>query len=170
MNDAINPADIVRLNILSGAPDDPESRIWPVKTLRGKLPIDAKKATLVAARLFGKENDAFWKAYDWTASIGAGMKAAGRDFSGEVGFIETEMGIPINHMVAPAKDALSCVSCHSRNGRMANVPGIFMPGRGSSSIVDILGILLVSGSLLGVIGHGALRALIRRRNNRTKLP
>ena len=168
MDDTINPADIVRLNILSGAPDDPESRIWPVKTLRGKLPIDAKNATLVAARLFGKKNDAFWKAYDWPASIGAGMKAAGRDFSGKVGFIETEMSIPINHMVAPAKDALACVSCHSRNGRMANVPGIFMPGRGTSSIVDGLGILLVSGSLLGVFGHLALRALMRRRHNGKK--
>jgi hypothetical protein len=93
------------------------------------------------------------------------MEAAGRDFSGKVGFVETEMRFPVNHMVAQAEDALSCVSCHSRNGRMEKVPGIFMPGRGASSVVDTLGILLIAGSLLGVLGHGALRALMKRRNS-----
>jgi len=97
------------------------------------------------------------------------MKAAGREFSGKVGFVETEMRIPINHMVAPAKDALSCVSCHSRNGRMENVPGIFMPGRGTSSIVDIFGLLLIGGSVLVVLGHGTLRALMKARNSGRKL-
>jgi hypothetical protein len=166
MDDTINPAKIVHLNTLAGGADDPESRIWPVKTLRGKQPIDAEKATLVSARLFGKTKDAFWKAYDWTASIDAGMKAAGRDFSRKVGFVETEMRIPVNHMVAPAEDALSCVDCHNRNGRMANVPGIFMPGRGASQLVDMFGLLLVGGSLAGVLGHGALRALMKHRNTR----
>jgi len=165
MDDTVNPAKIVKLNSLAGGPDDPKSRIWPVKTLRGKQPIDAEKATLVSARLFGKKDDAFWEAYDWTQSVAAGMEAAGRDFSGKVGFVETEMRFPVNHMVAQAEDALSCVSCHSRNGRMEKVPGIFMPGRGASSVVDTLGILLIAGSLLGVLGHGALRALMKRRNN-----
>ncbi len=165
MDDTINPAKVVRLNTLAGAPDDPDSRIWPVKTLRGKQPIDAEKSALVSVRLFGKKDDAFWKAYDWPASIGAGMEAAGRDFSGKVGFVETEMRIPVNHMVAPAEDALPCVSCHSRDGRMAKVPGIFMPGRGASQVIDVLGLLLIGGSLAGVLGHGALRALMKRRNN-----
>ncbi|MBT8429880.1 MAG: tetrathionate reductase family octaheme c-type cytochrome, partial [Gammaproteobacteria bacterium] len=165
MDDTVNPAKIVKLNSLAGGPDDPKSRIWPVKTLRGKQPIDAEKATLVSARLFGKKDDAFWEAYDWTQSVAAGMEAAGRDFSGKVGFVETEMRFPVNHMVAQAEGALSCVSCHSRNGRMEKVPGIFMPGRGAGSIVDTLGILLIAGSLLGVLAHGALRALMKRRNN-----
>ena len=140
LDDSVNPAKIVQINTLAGAPDDPKSRIWPVKTLRGKQPIDAEKATLVSASLFGKKDDGFWKTYDWHASIDAAMKAAGRDFSGKVGFVETEMRIPVNHMVAPAEDALSCVSCHSRNGRMKDVKVFIMPGIGSAPILDTLGL------------------------------
>ncbi len=170
MDDKINPAGTAQLNTLAGDPNDPESRIWPVKTLRGKQPIDIKNETFAAVRLFGKKKDAFWKAYDWTASVEAGMKAAGRDFSGKVGFVETEMRIPINHMIAPAEEALTCVSCHSRNGRMASVPGLFMPGRGSSAIVDIFGLLLIGGTALGVLFHGTLRTLMRVRNNGRRRP
>ena len=170
MDDKINPASVVQLNTLAGSSDDPESRIWPVKTLRGKQPIDAINETLAAVRLFGKKDDAFWKAYDWTASVGAGMKAAGREFSGKVGFVETEMRNPVNHTIAPAEDSLTCVSCHSRNGRMAGVPGIFMPGTGSGAIVDIFGLLLIGGSVLVVLGHGTLRVLMKVRNNGRRRP
>lgn len=163
MDDTIDPADIARLNILSGTADDPESRIWPVKTLRGKLPFDARNATLVAARLFGKKSDAFWKAYDWKASISAGMKAADRDFSGEVGFIETEMSIPINHMVAPAEDALACVACHSRNGRMKGIEGLYIPGTGSLPILDKLFLTIALLALIGVLIHGAVRIIASRK-------
>ena len=166
LDDKIDPGKTVQLNILGGSPDDPQSRIWPVKTLRGKQPIDAKSSTLVVARLFGKTDDAFWEAYDWKKAIETGMKAAGRDFSGTIGFVETEMRIPINHMVAPAKKALSCEDCHSREGRMANVPGIFMPGRGSSLFVDLFGLLLVCFAAAGVLAHAALRVSMKFRNNR----
>ncbi len=170
IDDKINPDSVVQLNTLAGSSDDPESRIWPVKTLRGKQPIDAVNATLASVRLFGKKDDAFWEAYDWTASVGAGMKAAGREFSGKVGFVETEIRNPINHTIAPAEDSLTCVSCHSRNGRMAGVPGIFMPGRGSGAIVDIFGLLLIGVSVLVVLGHATLRALMKVRNNGRRRP
>ncbi|MDJ0956863.1 MAG: tetrathionate reductase family octaheme c-type cytochrome [Arenicellales bacterium] len=170
MDDKIDPASVVQLNTLAGSSDDPESRIWPVKTLRGKQPIDAINETLASVRLFGKKDDAFWKAYDWTASVGAGMKAAGREFSGKVGFVETEMRNPVNHTIAPAEDSLTCVSCHSRNGRMAGVPGIFMPGTGTGAILDIFGLLLIGSSVLVVLGHGTLRVLMKVRNNGRRRP
>lgn len=165
MDDKINPANVVRLNTLAGSSDDAKSRIWPVKTLRGKQPFDTQNTKLVAARLFGKTEDAFWEAYVWEKAIAASMKAAGREFSGKVGFVETEMRIPINHMVAPSEGALSCVSCHSRDGRLANVPGIFMPGRGGNQIIDLLGLLMVFGALAGVLGHGLLRIVVKLRKN-----
>ncbi|PLX33697.1 MAG: cytochrome C [Hyphomicrobiales bacterium] len=165
LNDKINPAGTVRLNVLSGGPDDPKSRIWPVKTLRGKQPIDAENATLVGVRLFGKDENAFWEAYDWNKAIAASMADAGRPFSGKVGFVETEMRIPVNHMVAPESGALSCGDCHSRNGRMATVPGIYYPGRGIYWLIDLLGLLLVGGALAGVLAHGALRIAVKFRKS-----
>jgi octaheme c-type cytochrome (tetrathionate reductase family) len=159
MDDRIDPAGIVQLNTLAGAYDDPKSRIWPVKVLRGKQPIDAEKATLVAASLFGKKDDGFWKTFDWPASIDAAMKVAGREFSGNVGFVETEMRIPVNHMIAPAEDALACESCHSRDGRMKDVEGLYMPGIGSVPILDKLFLTMALLALLGVLLHGAIRII-----------
>ncbi|MCU7943631.1 MAG: tetrathionate reductase family octaheme c-type cytochrome [Candidatus Thiodiazotropha sp. (ex Cardiolucina cf. quadrata)] len=159
MDDSIDPAGVVQLNTLAGGPDDPKARIWPVKTLRGKQPIDAEKATLVPASLFGKKNDGFWKTFDWPASIDAAMKVAGREFSGQVGFVETEMRIPVNHMVAPAEDALACVSCHSRDGRMKDVEGLYMPGIGSLPILDKLFLTMALLALIGVLLHGAIRVI-----------
>ena len=166
LSDTINPKGVVQLNTLAGGPDDPGSRIWPVKVLRGKQPIDSENATLVAARLFGKEDDAYWKAFDWKQSIDTGMKTAGLEFSGKIGFVETEMRIPINHMVAPAKDALQCESCHSKDGRLSSVPGTHMPGRGANPIINFIGIFLILASLAGVIVHGTLRAILRHRHHR----
>ncbi|MBF0383552.1 MAG: tetrathionate reductase family octaheme c-type cytochrome [Magnetococcales bacterium] len=166
LKDIIDPSKLVSLNILAGGPDDLESRIWPVKTLYGRQPMDKKNSTLVAARLFGKTDDAYWEGFEWKTAIEAGMKSAGLKFSGEFSFVDTEMQIPINHMVAPAKKALECASCHSRNGRMADVPGIFMPGRGSSAIVDRFGLLLMATAIVGVAGHGTMRIVMNKRKQR----
>ncbi len=56
----------MRLNTLSGSADDNDSRIWPVKTLRGKQPIDAGNSTIAAVHFFGRDEDAYWN----TLSIG----------------------------------------------------------------------------------------------------
>jgi hypothetical protein len=49
-------------------------------------------------------------------AIAGGQASVGREFSGEYGFVETEMRWPLTHQVSPADKALSCVSCHSPNG------------------------------------------------------
>lgn len=167
LSDEINADETVRLNTFAGSADDPDARIWPVKVLRGKQPVDTEKSTLVTARLFGKKKDAYWKAYDWEKSIHAGMEAAGHEFSGSFDFVETQMYITVNHMVAPAKDALACDACHSRDGRMAAIAGIYMPGRGADPLVDLIGVVLLAATAAGVIGHAALRKLLKRKAHRT---
>jgi octaheme c-type cytochrome (tetrathionate reductase family) len=166
LDEKIDPDGIVQLNTLGGAVDDPKARIWPVKTLRGKQPIDAEQATLVGASLFGKKNDGFWKNFDWSESVATAMQAAGREFSGKVGFVETEMRIPVNHMVAPAEDALSCESCHSSNGLLKDVEGLYMPGIGSLPILDELFLTMALLALIGVLLHAAVRVMADRRMSR----
>ncbi len=91
------------------------------------------------------------------------MAITGAPFSGKIGFVETEMRWPINHMVAPKENALACQQCHSDNGRLKGIEGIYMPGRDSSRYLDILGGGAAFFALLGVIGHGALRIFSKRK-------
>ncbi|MCP5371246.1 MAG: tetrathionate reductase family octaheme c-type cytochrome [Hyphomicrobiales bacterium] len=160
----VDPAGTTRLNVLDGSADDPQARIWPVKTMRGKQPYDAGNKVLASVHLFGGDKDAYWNSFDWNRAISVAMAATGQAFSGEVGFIETEMLIPINHMVAPADDAVACDSCHANNSRLAGVAEIYIPGRDANPLLDIAGILMVLAALVGVLGHGVLRLLIGSRN------
>ncbi|MDZ7766504.1 MAG: hypothetical protein U5K00_19115 [Melioribacteraceae bacterium] len=51
-----------------------------------------------------------------------GMEQAGLEFSGEVDFIETEMYWPLNHMIAPADEAVKCIECHGvKEGKRINL-------------------------------------------------
>ena len=163
LNDKIDPAGTVSLNTLGGTADDARSRIWPVKTLRGKQPVDAGNSTLAAVHLFGKDKDAYWNTFDWEKSIAAGMKAAGHEFSGKVGFAETEMRIPINHMVAPKGNALDCEDCHAAGARLENVSGFYLLARDHNELLEKGGWVLVLLTLAGVIGHGTMRLAIRLR-------
>ncbi|MBD3166935.1 tetrathionate reductase family octaheme c-type cytochrome [bacterium] len=114
--DRINPEEVVKLNEIHGAKVDPESRIYPFKVMRGKQPYDPANKTLIVPQLFGPGG--FWKTFDWVKAAQSGMAAVGLDFSGEVDFVETEMFWPLNHTVAPADDALRCMRCHGKKGRM----------------------------------------------------
>lgn len=62
--------------------------------------------------------------------------ASGKEFSGEYGFVETEYFWPVTHMVAPKEEALGCADCHDRNGRLADVPGFYMPGRDIGRVIS----------------------------------
>ncbi len=160
----------VPINSIGGSPDDPKARIWPFKVMRGKQPYDTENKTLLVSHLFGKDDDAYWKTYDWDKALRAGMKAAktvgqtGGDFSGKYDFIETEMYWPITHMVAPKEDALGCDDCHSRDGRLAKLGGFYMPGRDANPWIDRIGWLLAALTLVGVLVHGLARLFIGRRS------
>ncbi len=110
----IDPSKPVLLNVLRGSIKDPDSRIAPFKIMRGMQPYDEGNRYLVVPHLFGP--DGYWKTFDWVSAARIGMESAGLQFSGKVGFVETHMSWPINHMVAPKEQALSCTSCHGKKG------------------------------------------------------
>ena len=155
----IDDTGVVSINQVKGGFDDPGSRIWPFKVMRGKQPYDSQHKILGIPHLFGKDPEAFWKSFDWNKALNAGLMARGQEFSGEYGFVETEYFWPVTHMVAPKEEALDCADCHDRNGRLAGVPGFYMPGRDSNATLDLIGWLLVLGTLGGVSVHGVGRMI-----------
>ena len=158
-------AGVTAINSFGGSANDGKSRIWPVKVFRGKQPYDPVNKTLVVPHTAGKDESAYWANFNWNKAIEHGMKFAGRPFSGEVDFIETSMSWPITHMVAPAENALDCVDCHSKDGRLQDIEGIYIPGRDSVEWLDKAGWIIVLLSLLGVFAHGAIRYLARKRQS-----
>ena len=155
----IDDSGVVPINQVKGGPDDPKSRIWPFKVMRGKQPYDKQNMILAIPHLFGKDPDAYWKSFDWGKALQAGLLARGVEFSGDYDFVETEYFWPVTHMVAPKEDALGCADCHSRVGRLAGVPGFYMPGRDRNENLDLFGWLLVLGTLGGVSVHGIGRMI-----------
>ena len=115
--------------------------------------------------LFGKDPDAYWKSYDWNRALEAGMKSDGYPYSGELGFIESEMSWPITHMVATKEDTVQCDGCHARDGRLKDVAGIYMPGQDRFAALDVAGWSLVALVLVGVMVHGIGRIVTAGRRS-----
>lgn len=158
LDDEVNKqGEVTPINTFKGSADDGISRIWPVKVFRGKQPYDPVNKTLVVPHTAGDDDTAFWTNFDWDKAIAEGMKEAGKPFSGEYDFIKTQMSWPITHMVAPAENALSCEDCHSKDGRMQNIEGIYIPGRDNYEWVDMIGWIVALLALIGVVLHGAIR-------------
>ncbi|WP_198586142.1 tetrathionate reductase family octaheme c-type cytochrome [Roseovarius salinarum] len=154
----IDPDEVVEINPLHGTPDGADSRIWPFKRMAGRQPYDSARNELVYSHVWGPETDtALWTNYDWSKAIAAGMEAAGEEYSGEYGFVDTYMYWPTTHMVAPAEDALDCESCHAEDGRMAGLTGVHMPGRTPFTAAGIFGLVMVLAALGGVILHAIVR-------------
>ena len=156
----------VQMNTLYGSYLDKSSKIWPVKVHRGKQIYDTVYNTLIQPKLWDPQysDSAYWKAFDWDKAAAAGMKYLGLPYSGHYGFVETEMYWPLNHMVSKRDKALSCTDCHSRNdSRLAGLTDFYLPGRDKSSLVDGLGFAFIIFALFGVLVHGTLRAIFRRK-------
>lgn len=155
----------VLLNPAEGSYADPAAKIWPFKIHEGKQPFDPVLNRLVAPYTAGpKGSGAFWGDYDWDTAIKTGMEKAGLPYSGKHDFVSTTMLWPITHMVAPAKDALSCKDCHDRNGRLEGVEGFYLPGRDRGWGVDFLGWTLVALVAAATLTHGILRYLFAGRS------
>ncbi len=116
LGDTFNPDDLLVINAPQGSLDDPSSRIWPMKVFEGTQPYDSVYQSLVIPHLFGKDDAAYWKDFDWASSIEAGMAYVGAPYSGSYDFVTTRMYWPITHMVAPAENALTCQDCHTEEG------------------------------------------------------
>jgi len=114
--DKIDPTGVVAINDFLGDKNDPNAKIWPVKHFEAVQPYDSGNNILAVPHLFGKDESAYWGNYDWNKSITAGMEYAGLPYSGEYGFVKSEMYWPITHMVAPASEALVCKDCHTAEG------------------------------------------------------
>jgi octaheme c-type cytochrome (tetrathionate reductase family) len=112
--DKIPSGKPLELNRLLGDIDDPIAKITPFKVMKGRQIYDLKNNYLIIAKLFGR--DGYWTTYDWDSASRLGMEAVNLSYSGRFAFVETRMSWPVNHMVAPAKDALRCTDCHSRRG------------------------------------------------------
>jgi octaheme c-type cytochrome (tetrathionate reductase family) len=166
VSDKIDPAKPVPLNRFEGSPVDGESRIWPFKVMHATQPYDKVHMTMLKAHTTGNDEDSYGKSLDWHKAVTRGMQDADKPFSGQMGFVETEMSWPITHMVSPKEQALSCVACHGAENRLAGVPGIHMPGHHADGWLDKLGWGLAGLTLLAVIIHGAGRAFTYRKGIR----
>ncbi len=164
----------VQMNSLDGSYKDKgkrqkssePSKIWPVKVHRGKQIYDPENMTLIQPKLWSPNagDSAYWTDFDWDKASIAGMKYLGLPYSGKYDFIETEMYWPLNHMVAPKEQSLSCKDCHTRNnGRLAKLNDFYLPGRDNNEYLDISGFLMLGFILLFVLMHGALRMLTNQK-------
>lgn len=163
LRDTIDPSKPVRINTPTGSYADPHSRIYPFKVHRGTQPYDPKLNTFIAPHLFGKDDNAYWKTYDWVKASKAGMEYNNLPFSGEVAFVQSEYLFQTTHMVAPKGQALSCAECHAKDGRLQKLTGFYMPRRDASSAADGIGWTVVALTFVGVSGHGVLRLTRRGR-------
>ena len=156
----------IRINHFEGSAGDGKSLIWPVKIMRGKQAYDPVNKTLAVLHMAGNDDTAFWTNFNWERAVAVGMASVGAPFSGKVDFVATESTWPITHMIAPAKDALRCNACHSSNGRLEKVSGIYIPGRASdhASWLDTAGWAIAALALFGVLVHGLGRVIVSRRN------
>ncbi len=96
--------------------NDKTAKIHPFKIHTGKQMYDTKNMYFITNHIYGE--DGFWSTADWQRSAEIGMEVSGLPYSGEYGFAPTEMYWRIDHMVAPANEALGCLDCHGDNGRM----------------------------------------------------
>jgi octaheme c-type cytochrome (tetrathionate reductase family) len=166
LGDEIDPAKPTVLNPLFGDYDDPDAKIVPLKVHRARQIYDVESRILVQPKLYSAApgDSGYWKEFDWNRAAEAGMREVGLPYSGKYGFAATEMNWPINHMVAPKEQALSCEECHRREGgRLAALGGFYLPGRDRSRWLDGLGAVMVMSTLAAVVLHGGARLWFRRR-------
>jgi octaheme c-type cytochrome (tetrathionate reductase family) len=153
----IDTTEVLKLNRLLGSYEDKSSKIIPVKVHRGKQIFDVENKYLIIPHLYGNDSTAFWKNFNWDKAARTGMAAAGLPYSGKYSFVSTEMYWPVDHMVSPVEESLSCTDCHSRNGRLAGIDDFYMPGRDYNPLLDKAGAAMLILSLIGVFVHAALR-------------
>ena len=135
-----------------------------MKVHRGKQPYDPVNMTLIQLKTWDPEKGkgAFWSEFDWNLAAEKGMEYLDLPYSGEMGFIETEMYWPLNHMVSPAGQSLECTDCHIREGsRIANLTDFYLPGRDFSPTVEIAGATMFIVSLILIIMHAICRVAFR---------
>ncbi len=161
----IDPTAEVPINTFHGSPDDPNARIWPVKVFHGRQPYDTEHLHLLVPHTAIPDDTAFWFNFDWDKALAAGAEGSGLPYSGKFDFVRTRMLWPITHMVAPKDQAVTCQECHSAQGRLAGVPGVWLPGASANPWLDRIGWLAAAAALFGVLVHAVLRIVMKRKGN-----
>jgi len=110
-----DPKDLA-INQPIGSRADGIAKIWPFKVHRGKQVYDPINKILIPPVTSGEGG--YWSKFDWKFAVKKGAEIAGLPYSGQYSFIPTHMYWPTTHMVAPAKKALTCLQCHSKDGRL----------------------------------------------------
>ena len=160
----------VNINTLYGEYTDSLAKIWPVKVHRGKQVYDTETKQLVHLKLWApnKGEGAYWLDFDYNKAAELGMEYNDRYYSGNYDFIRTDAYWPINHMVAPKEQTLTCTECHSRNGRLSNINDVYIPGKSYNAFIDGFGIVAIILALLGTISHAIGRYVYSLKNNKNK--
>jgi octaheme c-type cytochrome (tetrathionate reductase family) len=114
--ESVQPGALLRLNTLCGSARDPGARIWPVKVHRGRQPYDLEHGYLLIPKTWGEGG--FWMDFDWAQAFTLAAESTGLAYSGQHGWVDTEMSWPLNHMTQPGSQALQCTDCHGEGGRM----------------------------------------------------
>jgi len=103
----------VGMMVPQGSRSDPKARIYPFKLHRGKMPVLKGKQWIIpiVVEEFFADGD-----------INKAVINAAKDFYGienaQYEWVETSRYMGIFHEVAPTKNALQCLDCHSGGGRM----------------------------------------------------
>jgi octaheme c-type cytochrome (tetrathionate reductase family) len=121
LGEKIDPARVTELNAPVGDITDKNAKIYPFKTHVGKQPYDTRHGYFLNPKVWpagADKEEAFWQSYDWDRALKAGAANGGLAFSGSYDFAPTIMYWRINHMVAPASEALKCNDCHGKDGRL----------------------------------------------------
>lgn len=156
----------VQINTLYGSYDDTQSKIIPKKVHKGRQPYDLKYNRIVQAKLwdYEKGKGALWVDFDWAKAIDTAMAVLEIPYSGEFGFVETEMHLPISHMVSPKEEVVSCRECHHpTQSRLKELHDFYLPGRDRNKTADMAGKILILLTLAGVLGHGLMRIIIHHK-------
>jgi len=166
IGDTLDPARTLKINELHGSPEDPGSKIYPVKIFRAKQIYDKENNYLIQPKTVSTKpgDGGYWKEFNWQRASEEGMKRFHLPYSGQYGFIETEMYWPLNHMVSPKDQSVKCIECHTReNGRLASITGIYIPGRDYHPWIEMFGGGLVMCSFAGIMIHGSIRIITSRK-------
>jgi len=172
VGDTFDPTKTLDINTLHGSYDDPDAKIIPVKIHRTKQIYDTEHNYLIQPKTVSTHpgDSAYWKEFDWNKAAAAGMKLVDLPYSGKYGFAETEMYWPINHMVSPAEQSVSCIECHTRTeSRLAGLTDFYIPGRDRIRWVETAGVGALVLTLLGVVAHGVGRYVLSTRRRRDSI-